>query len=201
MTRHPASVIFSFRFLIELLTTFPFIVSTFIPNGQFVYVPYFVRSWVLLLRIKSAMKIKLNLQIKDRPTDPLNTKLIHLVSTLIVLIYNGTCAFQYTEATFGNKDYTILDSLYVVMVTLSTVGYGDITPDNQWSRVIMILLIIIALAVLPTLIGDVCNTVQKRKEGAGHVSETSTPFILIVGSFRFDQVVEILDGFLNKVNK
>jgi hypothetical protein len=27
----------------------------------------------------------------------------------------------------------------------------------------MILLIIIALAVLPTLIGDVCNTVQKRK--------------------------------------
>ena len=75
------------------------------------------------------MKIKLNLQIKgenikmistvsnkwtgdiDRPTDPLNTKLIHLVSTLIVLIYNGTCAFQYTEATFGNKDYTILDSL------------------------------------------------------------------------------------------
>ncbi|KAG1573936.1 hypothetical protein G6F50_002400 [Rhizopus delemar] len=200
MTRHPASVIFSFRFLIELLTTFPFIVSTFIPNGQFVYVPYFVRSWVLLLRIKSAMKIKLNLQIKgeDKPTDPLNTKLIHLVSTLIVLIYNGTCAFQYTEATFGNKDYTILDSLYVVMVTLSTVGYGDITPDNQWSRVIMILLIIIALAVLPTLIGDVCDTVQKRKEGAGHVSEASTPFILIVGSFRFDQVVEILDGFLNK---
>ncbi|EIE78949.1 hypothetical protein RO3G_03654 [Rhizopus delemar RA 99-880] len=152
MTRHPASVIFSFRFLIELLTTFPFIVSTFIPNGQFVY---------------------------DKPTDPLNTKLIHLVSTLIVLIYNGTCAFQYTEATFGNKDYTILDSLYVVMVTLSTVGYG-------------------ALAVLPTLIGDVCDTVQKRKEGAGHVSEASTPFILIVGSFRFDQVVEILDGFLNK---
>lgn len=47
----------------------------------------------------------------DKPTDPLNTKLIHLVSTLIVLIYNGTCAFQYTEATFGNKDYTILDSL------------------------------------------------------------------------------------------
>lgn len=129
--------------------------------------PYFIRSWVLLLRIKSAMKIKINLQITgkqiksnqkwakswrihhviiDKPVDPLRTKLIHLVSTLAVLLYNGTCAFQYAEATFGNHNYTILESLYVqyivsamyvnnppisllfyryvVMVTLSTVGYG-----------------------------------------------------------------------------
>ncbi|CAO3703026.1 unnamed protein product [Rhizopus stolonifer] len=198
MTRHPTSVILSFRFLIELLTTVPFIISTFIPNGQYLYVPYFVRSWVLLLRIKSVMKIKINLQITDKPTDPLNTKLIHLVSTLVVLLYNGTCAFQFTEATFGKKEYTILDSLYVVMVTLSTVGYGDITPDNQCSRIIMILLIIISLAVLPGLISDVSDTLHKRKEGQGHVSKGSTPFILIVGSFKFDQVVEILDGFLNK---
>ncbi|CAO3675660.1 unnamed protein product [Rhizopus microsporus] len=198
ITMHPVSIIFSFRCLIELLTTIPFLISVHIPNGQFLYVPYFVRSWVLLLRIKSVMKIKVNLQITDRPSDPLSTKLIHLVSTLIVLLYNGTCAFQYTEATYGHESYTILDSLYVVMVTLSTVGYGDITPDNQWSRVVMMLLIVIALVVLPGLISDVCDTLQKRKEGEGHVSKGSTPFILIVGSFKFDQVVEILDGFLNK---
>lgn len=33
-------------------------------------------------------------------------------------------AFQYCEATFASVNYSILDSLYVVMVTLSTVGYG-----------------------------------------------------------------------------
>lgn len=33
-------------------------------------------------------------------------------------------AFQYCEVTFGDINYSILDSLYVVMVTLSTVGYG-----------------------------------------------------------------------------
>lgn len=38
-------------------------------------------------------------------------------------------------------------------------------------------------------------------EGEGHVSRGSTsPFILIVGSFTPDQVVEILDGFLNTEN-
>jgi voltage-gated potassium channel Kch len=71
-------------------------------------------------------------------------------------------AFQYCEVTFGEVHYSILDSLYVVMVTLSTVGYGDITPSTEGSRVIMMLLIVISLAALPSLLADVLNTVRKR---------------------------------------
>ncbi|KAI8637256.1 hypothetical protein BD408DRAFT_424858 [Parasitella parasitica] len=201
ISKHPTSVLFSFRCLIEMLTTIPFMISISMRHGQYLYVPYFIRSWVLLLRIKSVMKIKINLQLTDKPVDPLRTKLINLTSTLIVLLFTGTCAFQYTEVTFGTHNYTILESLYVVMVTLSTVGYGDITPNTQASRIVMMLLIIIALSVLPGLVTDVSDTLRKRKEGEGHVSRSSTtPFILIVGSFTPDQVVEILDGFLNTEN-
>lgn len=35
----------------------------------------------------------------------------------------------------------------------------------------------------------------------GYVSESSMPFILLVGSFRPEQVTDILDGFLNTVSK
>lgn len=59
-----------------------------------------------------------------KPVDPLNSKLVHLAGTIMVLLYNGLSAFQYCEVTFGSNNYSILDSLYVVMVTLSTVGYG-----------------------------------------------------------------------------
>ncbi|KAI8884052.1 voltage-gated potassium channel [Backusella circina FSU 941] len=200
MTRHPVSVLASFRCCMELLTTVPFIISIFIPHGQCLYVPYFLRSWVLLLRIRSVMKIKINLQITDKPFDPLKTKLIHLVSTIIVLLYNGACAFQYCELTFGSRNYTILDSFYVVMVTLSTVGYGEITPNTEASRIVMMLLIILALAVLPGLLSDVSETIRKHKDGEGHVSKNAIPFILIVGSFTPDQATEILDGFLNTEN-
>ncbi|EIE81859.1 hypothetical protein RO3G_06564 [Rhizopus delemar RA 99-880] len=48
------------------------------------------------------------------------------------------------------------------MVTLSTVGYGDITPRTEGSRVIMMVLIVTSLAVLPSLIADVLNTLRKR---------------------------------------
>ncbi|KAI8979379.1 hypothetical protein BDF20DRAFT_974315 [Mycotypha africana] len=207
ISKHWLPVLFSFRGFMELTTTVPFLLSTYIPNGRYLYVPYFIRSWVLLLRIKSAMKIKINLQIEDKPVDPLRTKLIHLVSTLIVLVYNGTCAFQYCEVTFGEQNYTILESVYVVMVTLSTVGYGDISPSTPQSRIVMMLLIIMTVSVLPGLVTDVVDTLGKRKdlselvseylEGEGHVSRNTAPFILIVGSFTPDQAIELLDGFLN----
>ena len=81
LTGRPMSVFLSFRSLIELATTYPFMISMFIENGQYLYgmliigvvekwyidilpfytVPYFLRSWVLLLRIKSVLKIKTNL--------------------------------------------------------------------------------------------------------------------------------------------
>ncbi|OAD70616.1 hypothetical protein PHYBLDRAFT_69548 [Phycomyces blakesleeanus NRRL 1555(-)] len=200
MTGHPLSVFFSFRACIEATTTLPFLVSNFIEYGQFLYVPYFLRSWVLLLRIKSAMKIRTNLQMTDKPVDPLNTKLIHLIGTLIVLLYNGMSAFQYCEVTFGSNNYTILESLYVVMVTLSTVGYGDITPNTQASRIIMMALIVISLAVLPSLITGVLDTLRKQSDGGGHVGRGAIPFILIVGSFTTEQAIAILDGFLNVEN-
>lgn len=200
LTGRPMSVLISFRSLIEAATTYPFMISVFIKNGQFLYVPYFLRSWVLLLRIKSVLKIKTNLLMTDKPVDPLKSKLVHLVGTLIALLYNGMSAFQYCEVTFGDINYSILESLYVVMVTLSTVGYGDITPHTEGSRVVMMLLIVISLAVLPSLLADVLNTLRKRNDWGGYVSESSMPFILLVGSFRPEQVTDILDGFLNTEN-
>ncbi|KAI9307677.1 hypothetical protein BJ944DRAFT_157570 [Cunninghamella echinulata] len=150
MIGHPLSVLFSFRCVIELLTSVPFLVSNFLYYGQYLY---------------------------DKLVDPLKSKLIHLICTLMVLLYNGMAAFQYCEATFANVSYSILDSLYVVMVTLSTVGYG---------------------AILPNLLADVARTLQKRNDGGGHVSKGSLPFILIVGSFTPGQVNDILNGFLDR---
>ncbi|KAI8145288.1 calcium-activated BK potassium channel alpha subunit-domain-containing protein [Fennellomyces sp. T-0311] len=109
-------------------------------------------------------------------------------------------AFQYCEATFVNINYSIIDSLYFVMVTLSTVGYGDITAQTEASRVVVMLIIVTSLAVLPGLISDVLATVRKRNDGGGQVSHGVLPFILIIGAFRPEQVSEILDGFLNREN-
>lgn len=43
-----------------------------------------------------------------------------------------------------------------------TVNTTDITPHTEGSRVVMMLLIVISLAVLPSLLADALNTLRKR---------------------------------------
>ncbi|CAM0140386.1 unnamed protein product [Umbelopsis sp. WA50703] len=189
------TVLFSGRTIVEILTTLPFFVSIFLTNGQYLYIPYFLRSWVLLLRIKSAMNIRMNLQMTDKPFNPLKRKLIELIGTLIVIIFNGVSAFQYSEVTFGNQNLSLLDTLYFVMVAMSTVGFGDITPETEAGRLVIIGLIVCSVAALPSLVAGVLDTLRKQQAGGGHFIPDGYPFILLVGSYTVEQASDLLGGF------
>jgi hypothetical protein len=59
----------------------------------------------------SANFSKLTRLSSDKPFNPVKGKLIQLVGTLLVLIFNGVSAFRYVEVTFGNQDLSIVDTL------------------------------------------------------------------------------------------
>ncbi|KAG2175968.1 hypothetical protein INT44_000446 [Umbelopsis vinacea] len=161
-------VVFSARSVIEVSTTLPFVISMFIENGQYLY---------------------------NKPFNPVKGKLIQLVCTLLVLIFNGVSAFRYVEVTFGNQDLSLVDTLYFVMVVMSTVGFGDITPQTEAGRIVIVLLILCSVAVLPSLITGVVDTIYKQQAGGGHFVPGGYPFILLVGTFTAEQAADILDGF------
>jgi voltage-gated potassium channel len=67
----------------------------------------------------------------------------------LCLISVGTLGFH----TLGGKDWTWLDSLYMTVTTIATVGYGEIhdLSGNTPARVFAIVLIVLAFAVVATL--------------------------------------------------
>jgi len=65
----------------------------------------------------------------------------------------SVCGIQHLQRG-GYQQFTLFDSLWFVIVTFSTVGYGDVCPDIWPSKLFMMLLIGAAIIVLPS---QVCH--------------------------------------------
>ena len=71
-------------------------------------------------------------------------KIRYAVMALAAAIVFGTIGFHFVEG------WSLADSLYVTVQTLTTVGYGDITPVHPLAR---------AVAVLEALTGQLYLTI------------------------------------------
>lgn len=64
----------------------------------------------------------------------------------------SVCGVQHFQRA-GHRHFNLFQSCYFVVVTFSTVGYGDYVPDIWPSQLYMVVMICVALIVLPTQVG------------------------------------------------
>lgn len=73
------------------------------------------------------------------------------IGILIAVLVLGTIGFHLIEG----QTTTILDAFYYTLVTISTVGYGDIAPQTQAGKMLSIVIIVLGVGsvfvVIPTL--------------------------------------------------
>lgn len=85
-------------------------------------------------------------------------KLIAIVSTLISIILGGTIFFHYVEG------WTWIDSYFFTVVTLSTVGYGNLVPATVLGKIGTTALIFVGLGVFALAIQQFGHFTLKRRE-------------------------------------
>ncbi len=75
------------------------------------------------------------------------------------LILIGSILFRWL------MDISWSEAFYFSVVTLSTVGYGDVTPETDFQRVVVALYVLIGVTIFVTAIGIVgVNVIEKRQE-------------------------------------
>lgn len=62
---------------------------------------------------------------------------------------------------FGTS-YGIFDDFYFVIVTLTTVGYGDITPQTYNEKILTMILILIGIIVFSTITASISSFLTDR---------------------------------------
>ena len=87
-----------------------------------------------------------------------NTKLSAAISSIVIVLGLGTWLFHWLE------DWTWLESLYFVVSTATTVGYGDVTPETDMGRIAAIVFMLIGTGILVTSIGFIGAYFVNRRE-------------------------------------
>lgn len=79
------------------------------------------------------------------------TKLNYLLFTFIVIICAGSLTILVLEDSPTDKINTPIDAVWYVMATMSTVGYGDVTPESFGGKLIGIALMIVGVGFFSLL--------------------------------------------------
>lgn len=83
-----------------------------------------------------------------------------IIILFLLAIVFGTYAYHYVEG------WNLLDSFYFVIITITTIGYGDFTPVTEAGKLFTIFYSFVGVSIAFFIFSIINNTVFKK-----HVSE------------------------------
>ncbi len=165
-TKKPSKYIFSFYGIIDLIAVLPMYLSFFIPGSQVLAVVRALRLLrlfrVLNLASFTGQESHLKLAIKA------SRKKITVFIYFILIVSSLLGSLMYVIERGENGFQSIPDSIYWVIVTLTTVGYGDITPMTALGKMIASIIMVMGYGIIAVPTGIVtaeyANAVKNKKQ-------------------------------------
>lgn len=155
--RKPWSFVFSFLGLIDLLSLIPSYLSIFIPGAQALLVFRALR----LLRVFRIFKLGTFLTEINFLTTALKGSIrkisIFLLTVLMLTVILGSVMYLVEKRENGFSN--IPESIYWAIVTITTVGYGDISPVTPMGKFVAALVMLIGYAIIAVPTGIITHDI------------------------------------------
>lgn len=173
IVRRKKAYIFSFFGIIDLLSVLPTFISVLLPGAQFLMAIRILR----LMRIFRVFKLSNYLaeaEILRRALLASSRKIMVFLSAIALLVVViGSAIYVIEGPAHGFKD--IPTSIYWAVVTLTTVGYGDISPQSSVGQFFASIVMILGYSIIavPTGIMTVALSHSVRKQETSNIQCTA----------------------------
>ncbi|KAG8194842.1 hypothetical protein JTE90_017277 [Oedothorax gibbosus] len=168
---------------------------------------YLDRTWIGLrfLRALRLMSVPDILQYLNVLKTSSSIRLAQLVSIVISVWLTAAGVIHLLENSGDPLDFTNPQSLtywecvYFLIVTMSTVGYGDIYCQTSLGRAFIVFFILVGLAVFASCIPEIIDLIGSRpKYGGTFKSERGRRHIVVCGHITYESVSHFLKDFLHE---
>lgn len=189
--------------LLEIVCNVPVISTIFSPTKlQNMFYPVFLNCWLA----NDAMYTLFNdIHVTGKRFQSisvtLSQQLLMLIGSLCCLIFTTICGIQHIQraTTDLEKQQNLFESFYFVIVTITTVGYGDFYPDYWLGQLFMLLMIGVAFVFLPRQLESIASTwIDKGKEGkdfSATQAKSTKHVVVCIASISPDIVMDFLNEF------
>ena len=120
-------------------------------------------------------------------------KLIQLLMTIVALVISCIGLINHFERAGSIMD--LFNTFWFVVVTFSTVGYGDISPAIWPSKLCVIVIIFVALAVIPVQIENIAMIYMEQQKLTQYDNISENHVVLCATELRYDAVLDFLREF------
>lgn len=154
-----------------------------------IYVPFFLRCWPLRQYFLFILDSVALMTTRNRKLDLLRLAAGPL-TLFICMVVTATGIFR-IDQTFRGFPVNFGVSLYFVIVTVSTVGFGDVVPKTPEGRAITIVMIFIFIAKMPTFIQVIRSTAKILKAYRAYTGRKN--HFIVYGLVTREEAISILD--------
>ena len=176
--------------LLDLITSGP-VLWDLLFNGR-------QHTWVRVLRVLRVLRT--HTRAAELSMQPVDRQAVVIGLTLFSVIYISSCLFPLLE--YGDEDsphehFPLHDALYFVIITITTVGYGDITPHTTRGRLVSLCMVACTFVLLPLQTSKFIELYARADRfSAAFRPDSDHPHVVIFGTASAPTLVMIREQLL-----
>lgn len=164
--KKPMRYVFSFFGIIDFLSIFPAYLSLFFPTARALSVLRILRA----LRIFRILKLDQFLEEGSLLINAIHKSMKRIVIFMMLVFFLaiilGAVVFSLESKVEGTPFTSIPMGIYWAVVTITTVGYGDITPQTPGGQIISVIVMLLGYSIIAIPSGIVVESTMEAKQEA-----------------------------------